>query len=289
MERSRSQVRRARNQRLIFAGACRPSTRRPSSAPNSSRSSECPNCSEPTTYYLFKKDKSHELIAGPEFTEKDLFIDADRQKTRRDVGDSDQGPAGDHRRLRKAAEPDGETIDGRARLVRDQGRTRRSRAPKSPARSRKSAKAGDRTSPSASPIRPRSLPGRHPAHRPARSGTGDRPLRRRRSRSALGPFRGRPRQRSQDAADHQLRRKPGRDRRPHRRPDLGRLQQHRRSAGPGLVPAARRPADQPEADQREPGLGDARQPGAPRRDQGRDHRPRPGRPLPAPLLPGARA
>ena len=47
---------------------------------------------------------------------------------------------------------------------------------------------------------------------------------RRRSRSALRPLRRRPRQRSQDAADHQLRREPGRDRRPHRRPDLGRLQ-----------------------------------------------------------------
>ena len=44
--------------------------------------------------------------------------------------------------------------------------------------------------------------------------------------SPLRPLRGRPRQRSQDAADHQLRRKPRRDRRPHRRPDLRRLQQH---------------------------------------------------------------
>ena len=47
---------------------------------------ECPKCSEPTTYFLFKKDKSHTLIAGPEFTEKDLFIKPTGKKVPRDAG-----------------------------------------------------------------------------------------------------------------------------------------------------------------------------------------------------------
>ena len=70
---------------------------------------------------------------------------------------------------------------------------------------------------------PGSLPGRHPADRPARPGAGDRPGQRRRSGGALRPLRGHPRQRSPEPADHQLRRKPGRDRRPPGRPDLRRL------------------------------------------------------------------
>ena len=112
----------------------------------------------------------------------------------------------------------------------------------------------------------------------------------RRSGSALRPLRRRPRQRSQDAADHQLRREPRRDRRPHRRPDLRRLPRASRK------PRTSRPSSQIGAlpinlklISQTPGLGDARHPGAPRRDQGRRHRPDPGRHLPAALLPLPRA
>ena len=133
--------------------------------------------------------------------------------------------------------------------------------------------------------RPPGLPGSHPPDRPARRRLGDRAEQRRNRRSDLGPLRGRARQRSQDAADHQLRAEPGRDRRPHRRPDLRRLHQHRRRPGPGQLPAARRPADQPQPDQPVAGLGDAGLGSAARRHQGGPDRPHPHRPLPADLLP----
>ncbi len=185
-------------------------------------------------------------------------------------GDGDQGPGRDDRRIRTALRRKRRDDQGdrQGRLVRDQGQPgavgHRNHQPGRESRRRRARRH----------LRihrqgPRSLPGSHPQDRPARPGRGDRRLRRRRSRTALRPLRGRPRQRSQDAADHQLRPEPGRDRRPHRRPDLRRLHQHRRSAGNRDLPADRRPADQPEADQPDAGLGDARHPGAARGDQGR--------------------
>ena len=60
---------------------------------------------------------------------------------------------------------------------------------------------------------------------------------------------------------HRLPREPGRHRRPHRRPDLRRLQAPG-GAGPRRRAEDRRAADRPEADQRDPGLRDARQAGA---------------------------
>ena len=72
------------------------------------------------------------------------------------------------------------------------------------------------------------------------------------------------------------------------RPDLGQLHDQL-GAGPGRVPAHRRPADQPPAGEpehrfRDPGPAGAR-PGPPRRS----HRPDPGPPLPDRLLPHARS
>ena len=93
---------------------------------------------------------------------------------------------------------------------------------------------------------------------------------------ALGPLRGRARQRDRLAADHQLRREPGRDRRPHRRPDRGRGQHHR-GPGPGRVPEDRRAADRAEADLAVHGLGDPRRGGARPGPEGGHRRPDPGR------------
>ena len=143
--------------------------------------------------------------------------------------------------------------------------------------------------------RPAEVPGRHPGDRPA----GRRRLLHRHrpagvdrdptaGRAVLGQLRDRPRRRGRVAADHQLRREPGRDRRPHRRADLG-LVHHPGGPGPRRDPEDRRAADQAVADQPVDGLGDARPGGARPGDQGGPDRPRPGAPVPALLLPLPRA
>ncbi len=55
---------------------------------------DCPKCSEPTTYYLFGKKGSHKTLAGPEFTEKDLYILPNGKKIKRDVGEVIKVPQG---------------------------------------------------------------------------------------------------------------------------------------------------------------------------------------------------
>ena len=214
-----------------------------------------------------RQRRTHKLIAGPEFTEEDLFITATGRKARRTERGRSSIKVPQRARSSSPNSPPtraARSIEG----IENAGWYALKDEPGALGHRHHQPEAGNRrTRPAERHLRlhrhgPRGLPGRHPPDRPARPGAGDRPGLRRRGRSALRPLRRRPRQRSQDAADHQLRREPGRDRRPHRRPDLGRLQQHPGSAGPGDLPADRRPADQPEADQPDPGLGDARQPGA---------------------------
>ena len=96
--------------------------------------------------------------------------------------------------------------------------------------------------------------------------------------------RDRPRRRDRLAADHRLHREPGRDRRPHRRPDLGQLH-HPGGPGPRDVPEDRRAAGRAEADQPEHGHRDARPAGARRRAQGGPDRPAARLDLLPPLLP----
>ncbi len=105
-----------------------------------------------------------------------------------------------------------------------------------------------------------------------------------RRRRVLGALRDRPRQRDRLAADHRLQREPGRHRRPHRRPDLRQLHPDR-GPGPRQVPADRRPAGGPEADQPEHRLGDPRPGGARPGPQGGADRARLGPALPDRLLP----
>ena len=96
--------------------------------------------------------------------------------------------------------------------------------------------------------------------------------------------RDRARRRDRLAAGHRLRGEPGRDRRPHRRPDL----RHRRSAGgpgPGRVPEDRRAADRPPARQPEHRHRDARPAGARSGLEGGPDRPDHRRALLPPLLP----
>jgi SecD/SecF fusion protein len=46
----------------------------------------CSDCSEPTTYYLFSKDKSHRLIDGPETVRSDLFVRPTGRKRPQNAG-----------------------------------------------------------------------------------------------------------------------------------------------------------------------------------------------------------
>jgi SecD/SecF fusion protein len=43
-------------------------------------------CSQPTTYYLFSKEKPHKLIDGPEYTRSDLYVDPNGKKRPPDAG-----------------------------------------------------------------------------------------------------------------------------------------------------------------------------------------------------------
>jgi SecD/SecF fusion protein len=47
---------------------------------------DCENCSQPTTYYLFGKGKDHALIAGPEFSREDLYVDPNGKRRPHDAG-----------------------------------------------------------------------------------------------------------------------------------------------------------------------------------------------------------
>ena len=175
------------------------------------------------------KDEPHELIAGPELAKKDLYISPTGEKRARKDGIVVEVPAGT---IVVSELPDRRKRPGRSKTPSRAG----TRCKDDPALS-----GTDITDPKQEYRRIRPAERhlrlhRRRAARPSRKSPGRSPsaARRRRSArsageeagSALRPLRGRPRQRSQDPADHQLRREPGRDRRPHRRPDLGRLHQH---------------------------------------------------------------
>ncbi len=99
-----------RNKRLIFAGALPTEYAATKLGSEQELVKDCPNCSEPTTYYFFKKDKSHTLIAGPEFTEKDLFVDPTGKKRRRDAGVIVKVPQGTTIVSEKPQNSNGETL-----------------------------------------------------------------------------------------------------------------------------------------------------------------------------------
>jgi SecD/SecF fusion protein len=74
------------NQQLIFSGAYPTEYAAAKLASEQPLKSDCPKCSQPTTYYLFEKSGSHKLIDGPEFTKDDLYIDPNGKKRPRDIG-----------------------------------------------------------------------------------------------------------------------------------------------------------------------------------------------------------
>ena len=233
-----------------------------------------PECFEDTctttgpTYYLFDAADEGADRRTRGATKEDLFVDQPGEKQPAGsemlavpAGD-DRGPGGAAagrprdlgRRERRRGEP---------RLLRDRATAPRSRATTS------ATPSSSRTRTPTSPTSPSSSPTR--AGRRSRRSPGDR---RARALNTAPPGSS-----PQDAADfsdhfavvlddeivsppdHQLRREPERDRRPHRRPDRGQLHDHR-GPGPGRVPEDRRAADRAEADLAVDRLGDARRGGA---------------------------
>jgi len=63
------------DQQLIFSGAYPTEYAAAKLAAEQKEVKDCPKCSQPTTYYLFDKEKPHKLIDGPQYTKGDLFVD----------------------------------------------------------------------------------------------------------------------------------------------------------------------------------------------------------------------
>jgi len=74
------------NQQLLFAGAYPTEYAAAQLASEQPLKKKCPNCSQPTTFYLFDKSKDHKLIDGPEFTRDDLFLAPSGRKRPADAG-----------------------------------------------------------------------------------------------------------------------------------------------------------------------------------------------------------
>ena len=203
-----------------------------------------PLCTHEGQYYLFDEN-TLELLAGPADVEQDLFLpfEGDRQPE----GDGHrEDPAGIRRPARGGAR--GQPGHGDRR-----GGDRASRlvpaARPAGADRRRHPQPGTAVGPDDQPAErhlrlhrrgPPGLPGGDPQDRPARPGEGGRPGRRGAGFGPVGQLRRGPRRRDRLAPDHQLRREPGRDRRPHRRPDLRQLHdQARRRTWPSSCGSAR--------------------------------------------------
>jgi SecD/SecF fusion protein len=62
------------NEQLIFSGAFPTEYAAVRLGAQQPPVAKCEKCSEPTTYYLFARKKPHRLLAGPEFSKKDLYV-----------------------------------------------------------------------------------------------------------------------------------------------------------------------------------------------------------------------
>ena len=198
-------------------------------------------------YYLFEKDAAAQTARRAGADEEGPLRQPDREEAAegrdrgRSPGRHDPRLRIPDRRIRQARR------DRPARLVRAAATTRRSRATTSPNRSRNTGQNSEPNVTFNFTDKGREAfqeVTRQIAQRGQAQAIG--PVSAERSGGALRPLRGRPRQRSPDPADHQLRRKPGRDRRPRtapRSPAASRTSG--RGAGTGDDAADRRPADQP--------------------------------------------
>jgi SecD/SecF fusion protein len=77
---------RSENQQLIAAGAYPTEYAAAKLGSEQKPQPDCENCSQPTTYYLFKKSEPHELIDGPEYTREDLYVDPNGKRRPKNAG-----------------------------------------------------------------------------------------------------------------------------------------------------------------------------------------------------------
>jgi SecD/SecF fusion protein len=100
------------NQQLIFAGAYPSAYGAVSLAAEQEPVADCTSCSTTKPrYYLFSKDFTHKLIAGPEFSEEDLFISATGRK-RSHEGIVRKVPAGTIVVSEQPNDPSGKVVEG---------------------------------------------------------------------------------------------------------------------------------------------------------------------------------
>jgi SecD/SecF fusion protein len=71
----------------------------------------CPKCSQPTTYYLFSKEKPHKLIDGPEYAKSDLYVDPNGKRRPADVGTVVRVPQGTIVVSELPVDPNGKVIE----------------------------------------------------------------------------------------------------------------------------------------------------------------------------------
>jgi SecD/SecF fusion protein len=100
------------NQQLIFSGAYPNAYGAVNLAAEQKPVADCTTCSTTKPrYYLFSKDLTHKLLAGPEFSEEDLFITATGQK-RSHNGTVKKVPAGTIVVSEQPSDPSGKVIEG---------------------------------------------------------------------------------------------------------------------------------------------------------------------------------
>jgi len=99
------------DQQLIFAGAYPTEYAATTLASEQKEVKDCPKCSQPTTYYLFEKEKPHKLIDGPEYTKSDLFVDPSGKRRSRDDGIVVRVPQGTIVVSEKPSDANGQVIE----------------------------------------------------------------------------------------------------------------------------------------------------------------------------------
>jgi len=100
------------NQQLIFSGAYPNAYGAVNLAAEQKPIADCTTCSTTKPrYYLFSEDSTHKLIAGPEFSEEDLFISATGQKRSHD-GVVKKVPAGTIVVSEQPSDPNGKVVEG---------------------------------------------------------------------------------------------------------------------------------------------------------------------------------
>ncbi len=100
------------NQQLIFSGAFPTAYGAVNLAAEQKPVADCTSCSTTKPrYYLFSEDSTHKLIAGPEFSEEDLYISATGQK-RAHKGVVKKVPAGTIVVSEQPSDPSGKAVEG---------------------------------------------------------------------------------------------------------------------------------------------------------------------------------